>query len=1049
MNTLRHLVPLLVSLSAAPLSAEDYRTVIFPAGTPSAPLTLEPGGHLDTAATFVDQGMPTRKFLRVVGATVIPGKFPSGSIENRGEENFRQFEYLIDDSLDVVNVAADRYALYFKGNHEEFERKAYHRLSGSLLAPGELTVSVKAKRKGLSAADDAGFGIQLELFLAKEGRDPNDVYDAPDALLSMSIPGGDGPFTEISRTFTLPPNIAAAVVVVGGRRFSGECWVEAPRLTQNGKAVAVIPFEKNAEQRDTFNYWVGCNLVTRNWPVWQVSFAGKTLFEKAVFDRASYVADFFVPLPADLIGAGTLRLTLVSDPVAASFPYQIHSVEILETSARDFEVVHSPEFLARGREFGLLVESNVPNLSLTLSATPSAIPEHPEVRLQAPGLHVLIFRAAAVDAQASVSISDGKRTATVALGQIVEKTDDGVHLSVGDDQYVDKNDPYYAEYFKWYVGQRMGNFYQFRPSYQWSGFRKPEPGLLRHYLGLLQDLRMPYAWQVEGRTLAGKEINPPLEVLDSPWFQGKQAHENDGGYYYWQHFLYKGFFSDMAARNRPFGGIFAKHRPIYTDHGVFIHYDPAAVTDMADGARRLVENLRYSKGESTRHTGPSTLFRYLYQAGYDWVGAEQMYGPEETIMSSLRGASRAYHKENYGTLHAMQWGTGSFTDPNHALRHYLSLAVAYMHGSSHLNTEDGLWLDEHANDRFSESGKAHAAGQHKILDFIETHERRGALATRIAVIQGRNDAWKSFGRTSLWSQNGPKWAFNKACESFDLLKVFYPQNTIDAFGPEGWFTATPHGAVDLVPIEADQTVLRQYQTLIFLGWNTYDRDDFARLTEFVAQGGTLILTAAHLNAELAPDQPPRFPADDAGIKQLLGDDYRQLKQQTLRPLGKGRVVYFPQPVYPIDQTLVKDYTAAMTGAALEANRGQCDRGWIEPGGHIGFTVWDKGARRTLYLLNVDWQNSDESRPAVLLLGASRFAVNARRYALETIHCAEGLAIMPGANTTDVLAITRHANGWHIKIQTTAPDAIRVFNAATGTSQTQQLTTPGTHDLEIN
>ena len=33
-------------------------------------------------------------------------------------------------------------------------------------------------------------------------------------------------------------------------------------------------------------------------------------------------------------------------------------------------------------------------------------------------------------------------------------------------------------------------------------------------------------------------------------FRGKQAHENDGGYYYWQHFQYQGVFSDMAARNR-------------------------------------------------------------------------------------------------------------------------------------------------------------------------------------------------------------------------------------------------------------------------------------------------------------------------------------------------------------------------------------------------------------------------------------------------------------------------------------------------------------------
>ena len=94
-------------------------------------------------------------------------------------------------------------------------------------------------------------------------------------------------------------------------------------------------------------------------------------------------------------------------------------------------------------------------------------------------------------------------------------------------------------------------------------------------------------------------------------FRGKQAHENDGGYYYWQHFKYQGLHSDMAARNRPWGGIFAKHRPIYTDHGTFIHYDTEAVTDMADGARKLVSNLRYSKGESVRHTGPSSLFRYF------------------------------------------------------------------------------------------------------------------------------------------------------------------------------------------------------------------------------------------------------------------------------------------------------------------------------------------------------------------------------------------------------------------------------------------------------
>lgn len=50
-------------------------------------------------------------------------------------------------------------------------------------------------------------------------------------------------------------------------------------------------------------------------------------------------------------------------------------------------------------------------------------------------------------------------------------------------------------------------------------------------------------------------------------------------------------------------------------------------------------------------------------------------------------------------------------------------------------------------------------------------------------VTGRNDAWKSFGRGSLWSQKGDKWKFNKACESFGLLNVFYPDNI------RGWLRA--------------------------------------------------------------------------------------------------------------------------------------------------------------------------------------------------------------------------------------------------------------------
>ena len=71
----------------------------------------------------------------------------------------------------------------------------------------------------------------------------------------------------------------------------------------------------------------------------------------------------------------------------------------------------------------------------------------------------------------------------------------------------------------------------------------------------------------------------------------------------------------------------------------------------------------------------------------------------------------------------------------------------------------------------------------------------------------------------MWSQKGEKWQFDKVNESFDLLHVFYPDNILDACAPEGWFTSTPYGPVDILPIEADDRVMQQYRVLVFLGWN--------------------------------------------------------------------------------------------------------------------------------------------------------------------------------------------------------------------------------------
>lgn len=1007
--------------------------------------TIEPGNSVTAKVSFSSSHhSTTRKQLRVVGGGQMPGAF-----KERGETLFREMEHLIDDYLDSIHTKKDRYALYFEGNGESYERNAYYRIPGSCFNSTTFSMEIHAQAMGLKLEPDGRFGVSLEVYYPKEGRAADDIYDAPDTTLYYAVPVGDYTYRKKQCRFSLSAKPAAVLVKVGGQRFTGACRVEAPVFKVNGKKIGDFSFTKKDGRRDQANYWVGVNLLSKSWPLWSVKFNDKEVFRGHVFDRSSNVADFYVQLPEkELEKEGEITLTLLDEPGSVRVPYELTSLEMIEETADDYEIVSLPRHIALGDTVGVLIEVNKPGVKLSVRADERIRLLQQDFHFQKKGLHVVRFLPLSVGADIPLHFSDGVRSKTVAIPHVLRHGGQRVYISSGDEVYIDKVPASYDYFFKWYFKARVGNWYQFRPSYQWSGFRQVNDSVMSTYFNLLNQMHVPFAWQVEGRTLAAKEINPSLSLLRSPMFRGKQAHENDGGYYYWGHFLDEGLFTDIRARHLPYGGIFAKHRPIYTPYGKFVHYDPCAVKDMADGAELLVRNLAYSRGESTRHTGPSTMFRYFFQAGYQWVGAEQMYGPEEVILSALRGASRAYGKQDYGSLHAMQWGSSPFTAPEHALRLYLSLATAYMHGSSHLNTEEALWTDEYANDRYSVSGKQHLYAQTQMLDYIETHSRQGELKSNIAILQGRNCSWKCFGRTSMWSQKDEKWKFGKINESFDLLNLFYPDNVLDWCGPEGWFTSTPYGAVDILPIEADDRALQRYNALVFLGWNTYQADDFGRLLRFVEQGGTVLLSAAHLNANLQPDEAPAFPEDDRVIRQLLGDDYRLLQSKTEIRKGKGRVIYYPQALYPSEIDIRADYEKSLRELAeIEALK-ESVRGSVYTKQRVSFTVWDTASKRTIYLLNTDWASAQQAQQATLVLGDRQFEIDVRRYQMETIHMAAQLAVLPLSNTTDVLSIEEVEGGWAVHVQATEKDVLKCFNGHSGEIKECAIESSGTSTFFI-
>lgn len=1027
------------------------RQIIFKSKSDSG-LLLLPGKTHNFSFDVVKKNYPVRQTVRITGFGVFPEPFTG-----RGEGVFRNFAFHIDDYLDSTLTYNEKYSLVFMGNGENLERNAFYRLSEDEIKPfkgkrAKINIPVKTDR--LDVPENGYLTLELQLFRKKDSRHPDDIYDDADIIRSLNIPTNHPEWYVVSGDVEIPEDIACILFRLGSKNISGQCHFGTPSIAYGSSFLRLLPFRPyRKEQRN----WIGENLSAKEWPEFEIGIDSTTLFSGKVFDRASNVGDFEVDLPVPATGKGVFNIRL-KDGFPARYPYSIRTVELLETSARDFEVAAIPEFIDANKKFALLIEINRPGTKLTIKTSKNIKAAESKKQFNETGLFCLPFTAGNADLNQFIRISDGTRKTRYAINQIISRKDDRIYISTSDDIYIDKNIRKFSDYIVWYVREGIGNAFCWRPSEQWSDAKAANPEFYKRALEILNDLQMPYSLMIEGRTIVGRNINPEESWMQGPLYMGRQAHENDGGYYYWGHFKWEWLHSDLEAKYRPQGGIFAKNRPIRNEKGIFVFYDPFKLKNMEEGSEYFIDNLRKSKGPSIRHTGPSTMFRYMLQAGYKWIGAEQMYGPEEIIMSSIRGACRAYGIDDYGTHLATQWASGPFDSPEHATRLFLSLAISYMHGATHINTEDGLWNTEEGIDRFSQSGQEHIKVQRNLYRYIQTHERRGRLVTPVAVFQGRNDAWKCFGRGNIWSQKGEEWNFGPAEKSFDLLNVFYPGNKLEPIykfptplSPQGWYSATPYGLIDLLPVEATPYALENYKSVAFLGWNTYSEDDFKRLTNFVRTGKTLLLTGAHLNTELVHNKPVLFPKNSEVLKQLLGENYEKATLPYENKVGEGRVIFFPEKKYPIDSSIKDLYIKALNEIGSNSIANENLKGWIENSPNIEFAAWDWKDKnhRTIYLLNIDWWSDTTTHQGNLLLGNKRFQIDARRNYLETITISDGVGLMPESMTTDILGMEISGNRCILTIQTTGEDHLKIFFENSSEIKTLEITKPGIHTIEVD
>lgn len=280
---------------------------------------------------------------------------------------------------------------------------------------------------------------------------------------------------------------------------------------------------------------------------------------------------------------------------------------------------------------------------------------------------------------------------------------------------------------------------------------------------------------------------------------------------------------------------------------------------------------------------------YLLRAGYDRVDLEVIYSPEiERAFAGVKTASEAFGRPAFGADMAMVWYGGTQSDRLWEARWRTSLYHAYIRGADPIYNEHGLMgIDPHGRNY----GKDHPVSRRyrKVLSEFaawcrENPRADGYPLAAVAAVQGRFDGYAGVFQTHLFGQRDNE-AFRvaDADRAWTLFDGLYRRREWQ--DPERWGDVDrsgnpPLGMAGILPFDAPEEEFGKYRFLFFVGRNVMDDVLYAKLVEYVRKGGTLLLSASHLNVQDAPDGEYR-PYNDG--------DWSRLAGVRMRPDGVWRV----------------------------------------------------------------------------------------------------------------------------------------------------------------
>ncbi|WP_054027430.1 hypothetical protein [Bacillus sp. FJAT-28004] len=1000
---------------------------------------------------------------------------------------------MVDDCLSPNDTHHSQFCLHLKGEGEPYRKRAYYKFVKPEHAGNQFTFSIYAKADYLEKNNTADLEIVFEKRLIKEGIDKASISLDPDEVIIIPIEEGTYPWQKIERDFVLEDDVASILVYIQVKGCLGDLYLEDPRFNGNFYSEPnynyLAPFTMSDPYHEEMN-WFGENLSKKEWANLTIKINNEICFDGEFFQRCLRFSEKEFKIDKDLlkIGKNTISITNQADYFMPQ-PYTVKSLYLLYQEAKNLTVVGFDDCIPLHTQIPIMVYLKDRSTVIVSAGENENLIFEKEHCCQK-GFNVINFMATSHQTNFKIKLNCGLEEETITITRTIEKKDDNVLTGTSDAIFISQDIEDFDEFFCWYLNNRLGNFISLRPVYRWTGTRELNKDFWAHLVKIFTEYRYHYCHIIDGRELPGMNANPTKEMLNGPYFIGNQGHERDGAFYYWG--IGRGakfaFFDELMERfiDKIEDGKYLTP-PVYAQNRVFSGYNPVKPTDMEEAAAQLVENVRYSLNGVKRHSGPSTLFKYFYEGGLESAGSELMYGPHEIIIAAQRGAAIAYNKKDLLAHLAVQWSTLPHDTKERFRRYQLSLFVCYTHNINHINTEEGLWHIESELaffDRFSEACLGHLQVQKNFAHFVNTHTRPTKMVVPFGFLHGNNDAWVCFTRPNAWGQVGEKWKFDRMEESWDLLKTFFPDSVLSAIyrypcenKPQGFYSRTPYGTVDILPIEAQPETYQKYKVLAFLGFNTATDQQFHKLLEFCYDGGTVILTWAHLFTTTDREEALNGTSgliEKGLMEKVLGikeyiypenvDNPKRIMDLTLqdtvtvvethqgKPLiiqntvGKGKVIFINSLHYPANPAIREEYQSVLKQTAEEACKDEYEKGYIVGDDTVNFTVFDReDGLRVIYLLNIDWWSDKEIAKATLKWNNKTFEINVEREKINIITLSESVGILSRDFDTEVVSIQESMGEAIIRLQGYGTTSLEVL---TKDKQEKTIQIDGFYEMKL-